>query len=309
MRRSRRPWSKFPRAALFLTIFGLSLMVPVTQSAPAQKKPSPSELTQESKDKDIEAVRSELLELLRLSPKLTMAISADPTLLADEAYVSRNNPQLAEFLNNHSEVARSPEFYLFFPNRFPARGGRQRFEATVWPELQGFGGPPNGGPDEAKIVAFVVFVLILVALLWIFRLVLEHNKWNKLSRMQNELYSKLLDKCSTNEELLTSFRSAGKPLFDLATIEPRGANPLTRVFLLLQFGIVLTLAGGILLQFLFARANDSRLFLGLGFLVFALGVGLIISAAASYLLARHLGLLPRPGKPNETSASESSTSD
>ena len=33
------------------------------------------------------------------------------------------------------------ELYLFFPNNFPAKGGRQRFEAAVWPELQGFGPP------------------------------------------------------------------------------------------------------------------------------------------------------------------------
>ena len=127
MRRSRQPWSKLPRAALLLTVFGLSLMAPVTQSAPAQKRPLPAPATQESKDENIEAVRSELLQLLRLSPKLSLAISADPTLLADEAYVSRNNPELAEFLHNHAEVVRNPEFYLFFPNKFPAKGGRPTF--------------------------------------------------------------------------------------------------------------------------------------------------------------------------------------
>ena len=136
---------------------------------------------------------------------------------------------------------------------------------------------------------------------------LENNKWNKLSRMQNELYSKLLDKCSTNEELLASFRtSAGKPFFDLA-IEPRTASPLTSVFLPLQFGIVLTVAGGGFQGFLYSNARDSRLFLGLGTLVFALGIGLIISAVVSYLLARHLGLLPRPAKASETSANASAS--
>jgi hypothetical protein len=307
VRSSQRRGPKMALSVLLATILAASSMAAVTQSAPAQKKPSPAAVTQESKDKDIEAVRSELLELLRLSPKLTTAISADPTLLADEAYVSRSNPELAEFLRNHPEVVRNPEFYLFFPNLFPAKGGRQRFEAAVWPELQGFGGLPNGGRgggNEAQIIAFLIFVLILVALLWTFRVVLEHNKWNKLSKMQNELYCKLLDKCNTNEELLASFRSsAGKPLFDLTTIEPRAANTLTRVFLPLQFGIVLTLAGGVSLSFLYSRAGDARLFLGLGTLVFALGIGLIISAVASYLLARHLGLLPRRGNANETSAS------
>ncbi|HVH72411.1 MAG TPA: hypothetical protein VNB49_15060 [Candidatus Dormibacteraeota bacterium] len=275
----------------------------VGQSAPAQKKPSPAPVTQESKD--IEALRSELFELLRLSPKLTTAISADPTLLADELYVSRNNPELAEFLHSHPEVVRNPEFYLFFPPVF-GKGRRPSLDAKVWPELQGFGANDR---IQERVIAFLVFVLVLAALLWIFRIVLENNKWNKLSRMQNDLYNKVLDKCTTNEELLASFRtSAGKPFFDLANLESRAANPLTRVFLPLQFGIVLALAGG---GFLLLRSDipesDARFFMSLGILVFAVGVGLMISAAVSYFLARHLGLLPRPGRANETNASASAS--
>ena len=301
--RGQRPWSKVARWAFLLAIFSASSTAPVAQSAPAQKKPSPAAATQGSKDP--EAVRSELLELLRLSPKLTEVIAADPTLLADEAYVSRNNPELADFLRSHSEVARNPEFYLFFPPNSLGKGRRQRLQAMAWPELQGFGEPPVMS-GMRQVLPFLVFVLILAALLWVFRIVLENSKWNKLFKMQNELHNKLLDKCSTNEELLAWFHSsAGKPFFDLATIEPRSANPLSRVFLPLQFGIVLALAGG---SFLFLRPSlpedDARHFLILGTLAFSLGIGFIISAAASYLLARHLGLLPQSGKARETSASD-----
>ena len=303
MRRIRQSWLRIARLGILLTIFATSSMAAVAQSAPAQKKSLPGPVTQESKDLD--TVRSELFELLWLTPKLTKAVGADPTLLADEASVSRNNPELAEFLRSHPEVLRNPEFYLFFPPNFPGEGGIK--VAAVWSELHGGSrGPARVGPDEEKILAFLVFVLILAALLWIFRIVLENGKWNKLSKMQNDLYSKMLDKCGTNEELLASFRSsAGKPFFDLAAIEPRSANPLNRVFLPLQLGIVLTLAGGGLLSFLYARAEDARLFLGLGTLVFMVGIGLIISAAASYFLARHLGLLPRRDKANGTNASAS----
>ena len=293
---SSTPWSRVVGLPLLLTVFAASSMVAVRQSAPAQKKSSPAAATLGRKDP--EAVRAELSVLLRLSPKLASAIAADPTLLADEAYVSRNNPKLAEFLRSRPEVVRNPEFYLFLPPNFPGVGGRPSFD------FQGFGGPPLMAGQRA-IIGFLVFVLILVALLWVFRIVLENSKWNKLSRMQNDLYLKLLDKCSTNEELLASFRG-GKPFFDLATIEPRSANPLARVFLPLQFGIVLALAGG---GFLFLRRGapegDAWTFLSLGTLVFMLGTGLIISAVASYLLARHLGLLPRPSKTPETSASAS----
>ncbi|PYT79234.1 MAG: hypothetical protein DMG40_17120 [Acidobacteria bacterium] len=289
---------------LLLMIFAASSMMAVARSAPLQKKTSPAAVTQESKD--IEAVRSELLELLRLSPKLTMAVSADPTLLADEAYVSRNNPELAEFLHSHPEVVRNPEFYLFFPNDFPGRGGRQGFQATVWPELRGTERTPIEVLNS-QVIAFLVFVLILGALLWIFRIVLENKKWNKLHKMQTELFSKLLDRSSTNEELLASFRSsAGKPFFDWATIESRLGSPLSRVFLPLQFGIVLTLGGG---GFLFLRhsgppEHDAWPFLVLGTFAFTLGIGFIISAGVSYLLARHLGMLPGSAKAHETGTSD-----
>lgn len=300
MRRAQRHWSQFARGTLLLAIFGLSSMAAAARPSPAQKKPSSAPAEQESKD--AEGVRSELFELMWPTAKLTRAIGADPTLLADEAYLSRNNPELAEFLRNHPEVVRNPEFYLFFPPDFPSNGGIA--VATVWSELHGWDPPQNDARmEEERRIAFLVFVLILGALLWIFRIVLENRKWNRLSKMQNELYNKLLDKCGTNEELLASFRSAtGKPSFDLATIESRSASPLSRVFLPLQLGIVLTLAGGGLLSFLYSRAGDARLFLGLGTLVFMVGMGLIISAVVSYLLARHLGLLPKPSNGNEASA-------
>lgn len=306
MRRGQRPWSQLTRATLLLAIFGFGSTVTVAQPAPAQKKSSSAPVTQASKDP--EAVRSELVELLQLSPKLTAAVGADPSLLADEAYVSRNNPELAEFLRNHPEVVRNPEFYLFLPPAVLGVGGRPIRG------FQGFGSSANGGWDARDIVLFLVFVLILVALVWIFRLVLENVKWNRFSKMQNDLYSKLLDKCGTNEELLASFRiGSGKQVVDLSAIEPPTTSPLTRVFLPLQFGIVLTLAGGGFLALrpsLASTEHDARIFLGLGTLALTLGLGLMISAAASYLLARHLGLLPKPGanEPSEnTSASASSS--
>lgn len=303
MRRGQRPWSQLARATLLLAIFGLSSTAAVPQSAPAQKKPSPAAGEQESKDP--ETVRDALLKLLWLSPKLTKAVGADPTLLADEAYVSRNNPDLAEFLRSHPEVVRNPEFYLSIPPIVRGVGGRPIRE------FQGFGGPPNDTRIQEKAITLLFLVLMLAALLWIFRIVIENIKWNRRSKMQSDLYSRVLDKCGTNEELLASFRtSAGKPFFDLAAIEPPTASPLSRIFLPLQFGIVLTLAGGGFLSLrsgLASSEHDARTFLGLGTLVFMVGIGLMISAAASYFLARHLGLLPKPGKANETSANASSS--
>ena len=36
---------------------------------------------------------------MKLSPTLTTVVAHDPSLLADQEYVSRNNPQLGQFLD------------------------------------------------------------------------------------------------------------------------------------------------------------------------------------------------------------------
>src|ERR1700728_4276001 len=86
---------------------------PAARPAPAARgaqadysvaQPAPSE-------KDIQTERHELLRLLRLSPTLTTVVSHDPSLLSNQDYVARNNPQLAAFLISHPEVARNPDFY------------------------------------------------------------------------------------------------------------------------------------------------------------------------------------------------------
>lgn len=91
-------------------------------------------------DRDLANTQGELIKLLRLSPTLTTVVAHDPSLLANQDYVSRNNPQLAQFLAAHPEVARNPEFYLFThvhlddgspTRRWNARCGRNWFHGTI----------------------------------------------------------------------------------------------------------------------------------------------------------------------------------
>jgi hypothetical protein len=86
-------------------------------------------------DRDLEATQKELIRLLKLSPTLTTVVAHDPTLLSNQDYVSRNNPQLAEFLVAHPEVARNPEFYLFTHVHEDDGSPDQALERAVWPEL------------------------------------------------------------------------------------------------------------------------------------------------------------------------------
>ena len=302
MSRNKRPCLTAALAALSLMLSMSSAMGAQAQPAKRVGKTPPSSDTSAS-ESDVEATREELFKLLRMSPKLTTVIARDPSLLADEGYVSRNNPELAQFLRTHPEVARNPEFYLFLPSDQRFRKGRREMnlEAAVWPE---FRVPDQSRTEIEPILISLVIISILGALLWAFRILVENSRWKKLSKIQSDIYNKLLDKCGTNEELLAYLRSgAGKPLSELASgLESRATNPMTRVLMPLQVGIVLTLAGTGFMYLRHSVPEGATPFLVLGTLIFTLGIGFIISSVVSFVLARHLGLWPQPVHAGETGA-------
>jgi hypothetical protein len=240
---------------------------------------------------DLEGTREQLFKLLRVSPSLTQVIQVDPSLLADSEYVGRTNPELAQFLQSHPQIVRSPEFYLF-----GEVGRGQRFERRVWPEV-------NERNDfswsrvEGDLIPFLVFIFILGAVLWVLRAVLEHWRWGRLFRAQTDVYNKLLERFSSNEELLAYMRSdAGKRSLESAlplAMESRSqfSSPIARVLTPLQIGVVMALAG---LGFLYLRNDfkDTAALLVFGTMGLMLGLGFIISAGLSWALARHLGLMP-----------------
>lgn len=66
-----------------------------------------------SSDSTLRETREQLISLLRMSPTLAEVVASDPSLLSNQEYVTRNNPELARFLEAHPEVTRNPDFYLF----------------------------------------------------------------------------------------------------------------------------------------------------------------------------------------------------
>ncbi|MGB7741813.1 MAG: hypothetical protein WBL41_03570, partial [Terracidiphilus sp.] len=91
-----------------------ALVLTVAPFAGAQAHPAATPaVTQAPSESDVADTQAQLLKLLRLSPVLTTVVARDPSLLADQAYVERSNPELAQFLAAHPDVAKNPEFYLF----------------------------------------------------------------------------------------------------------------------------------------------------------------------------------------------------
>jgi hypothetical protein len=125
--------------------------------------------------------------------------------------------------------------------------------------------------------------------------------------MQTSVHSKLIERFGNNEELLSYMNTdAGRRFLEAAPI-PIGFEPdrrvpaaLSRVLVPLQIGVVLTLLGTGLLVLRHSLHDIASSLLVLGIVVLMPGIGFIISAGITWLLAARLGLMPHGAqKPHE----------
>jgi hypothetical protein len=239
---------------------------------------------------DARETREEFEGLLRrLPPSVGRVLRLDPSLMRNPAYL-QPYPALATFLQQHPDVLNNPSYYL------------ENVQMQLWY-------PPEPRDPRSDAISMwrnviqditMVFVFLIVAsgLLWIIRSVLEYRRWLRTSRVQTEVHTKLLDRFTANEDLLAYIQTpVGRRFLESAPIpveapaRPVGA-PYTRILWSLQAGLVLAAAGfGFL--FVSGRVIDevAQVFFAVGVLALAVGVGFVVSAAASLLLSQRLGLL------------------
>jgi len=278
--------------------------------AAAQPRPAtpakqpPAATAQAPSDQDVAATQEQLLKLLRTSPTLTSVVAIDPSLLANQEYVARNNPELAQFLTEHPDIARNPEFYLF--SNLEHRGGRrdQALKRAVWPDLAQTGrGPANVAGITGPFAGVLAFACFLGALLWLTRLFIENRRWSRTFKLQSEVHGRLIDKFASSQELAAYMDTeAGKRFLEAAPIplslepERRVPNAVARVLTPLQVGIVLVLLGVGLLLLRHASPDLDIPMLVLGTVVLMPGIGFILSAGITWVMAGRLGLMPGPDK-------------
>jgi hypothetical protein len=268
--------------------------------AAAQTKPAAPAAIPVPTDRELASTQQQLVKLLRLSPMLTTVIEHDPSLLGNLDYVNHNNPQLGQFLAAHPEVVRNPEFYLFTHTNQENGGRDEALSRAVWPELVR---APNPSSDKERIVAPIMaalaFACFLAALVWMIRIFLENRRWSRIFKLQSEVHGKLIDKFSSSQELaLYMDTEAGKRFLEAAPIpvgfepEQRVPNALARVLTPLQIGVVLVLLGSGLYGVRHATPETEIPLLFLSILVLMPGLGFIISAGITWVLAGRLGLIP-----------------
>jgi hypothetical protein len=276
---------------------------PAHAAAPA----SPSAATPELSEKDTAATQRQMIELLRLSPTLTTVVSRDPSLLADQDYVSRNNPQLAAYLAAHPEVVRNPAFYLFTHMNPQDGSPDEALERVVWPEVHN--DYHRNGFDEflSNLSPLLAFACFLVAAIWGVRVFIENRRWSRTFKLQSDVHGRLIDKFSSSQEIASYMETeAGKRFLEAAPIPlhaetpQRFPNAVARVLTPIQIGVVLILLGAGFFMLRGAGPDYETPMRVLGVLTLMPGVGFIISAGITWVLASRLGLMPPPASQNRS---------
>jgi len=230
-----------------------------------------------------ESTREELRNILRTYPNAVgEVLRRDPSLMARPDHIA-SYPQLAQFLARHPEIPRNVEYY------FDGYGEWRQME----PEYEALGVLLGG------LAGFLAFGAVIGVLTWLVRAVIQHRRWIKASTVQAEVHSKLMDRMTTNEELLAYLQSpTGRRFLEAAPIRaevdsPTMGAPVGAIIWSMMAGIVLSTVG-----FGFAVAADSireevqRAFTVVGIILLALGVGFLIASVMAFVVSSRFGLFP-----------------
>jgi hypothetical protein len=216
-------------------------------------------------------------------PAVGEIIQRDPSLLNKADYMA-SYPGLAEFLQRHPEVARNPGFY-FGTYQFRERTSREDAVEMIQVILGGMAGG-------------VVLISILSVFVWLIKTIVDHRRWLRTSKVQVEMHGKLVDRLTTNEQLLAYAQSpAGSRFLESAPIsldaETRTSAPVGRIIWSMQAGIVLVALGAGLFLVQTSAIEEVRQALSvIQAIVGSVGAGLIVSAVAAYVVSGRLGILP-----------------
>jgi len=259
----------------------LTVQGAVVAPAFAQKGGQPAGVTvsADQGETSLDAQRGAFDRFLDAHPEIEDEVLGDPPRLSDPNYV-RDHPALQAFLESHPMVKADPRAFL--------SPGTWRFVS-------------HRSSDEELLswfVPFAVFVCCLLAVLWVLRAILENRRWNKSFRVHEEMHTKLIEKFASGPELSAYLETGAArrllewtpPAFDAPSRSlPAAAG---RIIGSLQAGLVLLLVGlGLLLVRNLTPPPDAQPFLVLGTLGVTIGAGFILSALASYVLSRRLGLI------------------
>jgi hypothetical protein len=285
-------------AAACLALLGAATTLPAAQDpgrGAGQQKgtdapPDRAAATQDILGQSAFETREQLQRLLRQYPPTVLGVlRVDPALLANTQYLSLY-PALAAFLARHPEIAHNPGFFVgnsyggYVIERTPQMRAVNAMQAIL-----------------AGLALFLGFVLVVGLTAWGLRTFVEHRRWLRVSKIQTDAHSKLLDRLTSNEDLLAYIQSpAGRQFLEAAPFPtlpkpPAISAPINRILWSVQAGVVLVLAGaGLWVGRGFVVDELAPGFSVMAVMIMFLGAGFVISALVAYALSKMLGLFESP---------------
>ncbi len=156
--------------------------------------------------------------------------------------------------------------------------------------------------NSSDLAPVLVMVAFTIGAVWIVAVISNNRRRLKVAEVQKEMQSKLFEKFGTSQEMVAYLNSeAGSKFLESATIEQ--TRPFGRVLGAIQAGLILFLLGIAMLLVRFTmpqvafnaieQAHNAHAALGISFMLMALGIGFLASAAVSYSLSKKWGLFDR----------------
>ena len=257
---------------------------PAAPARPEEAVPPPAADERSARD-----TRERLREIFeQYPPSVAQVLRLDPSLLTKPDYLGPY-PTLASFLTQHPEVAHNPVFFL--GNSF----GGQQYQDTRSQTMRAIENVFMGLEVLLGVVAG------MFAVTWLARAAIDHRRWLRATRIQTDAHNKIVDRLSSNEDLLAYMQSTIGQRFLTASLGSAAiadavpqivAAPFNRILWSVQAGIVLAAAG---LGLWFAKngviEEVAQPLQVVSILAVALGIGFVASAFASYALSLKLGLV------------------
>jgi hypothetical protein len=269
-----------------LPLPGLAGQSKPAAARPAAEAPAPPAVADERTAQD---TKERLREILgQYPPSVGQVLRLDPSLLSRPDYLALY-PTLAAYLGQHPEIAHNPVFFIGAPNGgMPYSDTRSQAMTAIENVFIG-------------LEVLVGIVTAIITLAWLSRAAIEHRRWLRATKIQTDAHNKIVDRLSSNEDLLAYMQSPTGQRFLTASFGAPAAvstppaivgAPFNRILWSVQAGIVLAAAG---IGLLFAKNGVidevAQPLQVISILAIALGIGFIASAFASYAMSRQLGLV------------------
>lgn len=280
---------------MLVAVVGFCNPGPAAAQPPAAPVPAPIGAETVRVVQDAESTREQLRAVLNTYPDaVAEVLRRDPSLMTRADYMA-SYPQLRDFIAQHPEIPRNVEYYFEGYGRFQSRN-------QLDPEFEALGVLLGG------LAGFLAVGAMIGTLTWLVRVLTQHRRWIKASQVQADVHSKLMDRMTTNEELLSYIQSpAGRRFLEAAPIRPEAESPgygapVGPIIWSMMAGIVLaTVGAGFRVAASTISDDVQRAFTVVGIILLALGIGFLIASLMAFMVSSRLGLFPARTLPSSGS--------